>query len=275
MGDADDSYDFLEIAELRRRSCARATTWSRAAACRRAAGTVLPGAMPFLHRWFGNPMFSCLARRWFRRSDPRRLLRPARLHAASSTDPLDQRCTGMEFATEMIIKASLQGARIAEVPITLHPDGRRSPRAAPEDFPRRLAHAALLPAVQPALALPGARARLLIVLGLIGYALAMPRTSIWAGRLRRAHAALREPGHHLRLPVDRSSRSSPRPSPSARVSCRPTGGSCACSHVIDLEKGLLAGVVMMLVGLVLLAAAVNQWRLVHFGRSTTPRRCAG
>ena len=39
---------------------------------------------------------------------------------------LDQRCTGMEFATEMIIKASLYGAKIAEVPITLHPDGRKA-----------------------------------------------------------------------------------------------------------------------------------------------------
>jgi hypothetical protein len=39
---------------------------------------------------------------------------------------LDQRCTGMEFATEMIIKASLYGAKIAETPITLHPDGRKS-----------------------------------------------------------------------------------------------------------------------------------------------------
>ena len=54
----------------------------------------------------------------------------------------------------MIIKASLAGARIAEVPITLHPDGRKSAPAAPEDVPRRLADAALLPDVQPALAVP-------------------------------------------------------------------------------------------------------------------------
>lgn len=122
MGDADDSYDFREIprfvAKLRE-------GYELVQGCRlpSGGGTILPGAMPFLHRWWGNPMFSAMARRWFRApiNDVNCGLRgfSRAFHAR-----LRQRCTGMEFANEMVIKMSLAGARIGEVPITLHPDGR-------------------------------------------------------------------------------------------------------------------------------------------------------
>jgi glycosyltransferase involved in cell wall biosynthesis len=59
-------------------------------------------------------------------------------------EKLNQRCTGMEFATEMIIKSSRYRAKMAEVPITLHPDGRKGAQAAPQNFPRRLADAAVV-----------------------------------------------------------------------------------------------------------------------------------
>jgi glycosyltransferase involved in cell wall biosynthesis len=122
MGDADDSYDFREIprfvAKLRE-------GFDLVQGCRlpSGGGTILPGAMPFLHRWWGNPMFSAMARRWFRAPihDVNCGLRgfSREFHAR-----LRQRCTGMEFANEMVIKMSLAGARISEVPITLHVDGR-------------------------------------------------------------------------------------------------------------------------------------------------------
>ena len=88
-------------------------------------GTVLPGAMPFLHRHLGNPMFSLMARCWFR-APIHDVYCGMRGFTKALYERLDQQCTGMEFATEMIIKASLYRARIAEVPITLHPDGRKS-----------------------------------------------------------------------------------------------------------------------------------------------------
>lgn len=122
MGDADDSYDFREIprfvAKLRE-------GYELVQGCRLPAGggTIMPGAMPFLHRWWGNPMFSAMARRWFRApiNDVNCGLRGfSRLFHAR----LRQRCTGMEFANEMVIKMSLAGAKITEVPITLHVDGR-------------------------------------------------------------------------------------------------------------------------------------------------------
>jgi len=122
MGDADDSYDFREIprfvAKLRE-------GYELVQGCRlpSGGGIIKPGAMPFLHRWWGNPMFSAMARRWFRAPihDVNCGLRgfSREFHAR-----LRQRCTGMEFANEMVIKMSLAGAKIGEVPITLHKDGR-------------------------------------------------------------------------------------------------------------------------------------------------------
>ena len=79
MGDADDSYDFLEVpnfvAKLRE-------GYDLVQGCRlpSGGGTVLPGAMPWLHRWWGNPMFSKMAQPHVSRADPRRLLWPARIY---------------------------------------------------------------------------------------------------------------------------------------------------------------------------------------------------
>ena len=123
MGDADGSYDFEEIprflAKLRE-------GYDLVQGCRlpSGGGKVMPGAMPALHRWFGNPVFSMLAQRWFH-SPIQDIYCGMRGFRKSHYDRLDQRCTGMEFATEMIIKSSLLGCKAAQVPITLHPDGRK------------------------------------------------------------------------------------------------------------------------------------------------------
>lgn len=122
MGDADDSYDFREIgkfvAKLRE-------GYDLVQGCRlpSGGGTIAPGAMPFLHRWWGNPMFTWMARRWFRApvDDVNCGLRG---FSRAFQARLRQRCTGMEFANEMVIKMALAGARITNVPITLHVDGR-------------------------------------------------------------------------------------------------------------------------------------------------------
>ena len=81
--------------------------------------------MPFLHRWWGNPMFSWMARRWFR-APIHDVYCGMRGFRRDWYLDLNQRCTGMEFATEMIIKSVRHLGRIAEVPITLHPDGRHT-----------------------------------------------------------------------------------------------------------------------------------------------------
>jgi glycosyltransferase involved in cell wall biosynthesis len=126
MGDADDSYDFTALDGFLQKLRAG---YELAQGCRlpEGGGKIMSNAMPFLHRWWGNPMFSLLARVWF----------AAPIHDVNcglrgfSKDfyqRLKMQCTGMEFAVEMIIKASLLKARIAEVPITLYKDGRKSRR---------------------------------------------------------------------------------------------------------------------------------------------------
>jgi len=122
MADADDSYDFSRLdgfIDQLRSGC------DLAQGCRlpSGGGQVMPGAMPFLHRRLGNPLFSSLARHWFN-VPIHDVYCGLRGFSRNYYQQLNMRCTGMEFAVEMIVKASLMKARIGEVPITLHPDGR-------------------------------------------------------------------------------------------------------------------------------------------------------
>jgi glycosyltransferase involved in cell wall biosynthesis len=126
MGDADDSYDFSTLEGFLQKLRAG---FELVQGCRlpSGGGRIMSDAMPFLHRWWGNPMFSLLARFWF--SAPiHDVYCGMRGFSKAFYRRLQMQCTGMEFAVEMIIKASLLKARIAEVPITLHKDGRQKRR---------------------------------------------------------------------------------------------------------------------------------------------------
>ena len=122
MGDADDSYDFAEIFPFVRKL---REGYDVVMGCRlpKSGGTIAPGAMPMLHRWLGNPVLSGIGRLFFHSpvSDFHCGMRAFR---RSTIEALDLRATGMEFASEMVIKSTLMGARITEIPITLHKDGR-------------------------------------------------------------------------------------------------------------------------------------------------------
>lgn len=122
MGDADDSYDFREIPSFYKKLTAGADLVQ---GCRlpRGGGEVLPGAMPWSHRWIGNPMLTFLAANMFR-APVDDIYCGLRGFRRTWQQGLSQKCTGMEFAVEMIVKASLFGTAIAQVPIKLHPDGR-------------------------------------------------------------------------------------------------------------------------------------------------------
>lgn len=125
MGDADDSYDFGHIApfvdKLRE-------GYDLVMGCRlpRGGGTIRHGAMPWTHRWIGNPVLSGLGRLLFgsRVTD---FHCGMRAFTRDAYHRIDLKTTGMEFASEMVIKATLQGLRIGEIPITLSKDGRRRP----------------------------------------------------------------------------------------------------------------------------------------------------
>jgi len=186
MGDADDSYDFLEIPRFVE---ALRSGHDLVQGCRLPAGggQVMPGAMPFLHRWLGNPLLSWLARALFG-LPIRDIYCGMRGFTRALYDRLDQRCTGMEFATEMIIRAKMQGARFAEVPITLHPDGRRSHGPHLRTFRDgwRTLRFFLLYSPRWVFLLPGL---CLLALGALGYGLALPGVRLLGAQLG-AHTLL-------------------------------------------------------------------------------------
>jgi hypothetical protein len=103
---------------------------------------------------------------------------------------LDQRCTGMEFATEMIIKSSLMRERIAEVPITLHPDGRKSHPPHLKTFRDgwRTLRFFMMCTPRQLYLIPGI---IFVLLGLVGYALALPATKIGPPRWARTRCCSR------------------------------------------------------------------------------------
>ncbi|HEB89860.1 MAG TPA: glycosyltransferase, partial [Deltaproteobacteria bacterium] len=119
MGDADQSYDFAEAFPMIERLRAGADLVMGS----RFLGTIEKGAMPFSHRWIGNPILSFIGRRLFR-SDISDFHCGLRALTKEGYERLGLRTTGMEFASELVVKASAHGMRIEEVPITLHPDGR-------------------------------------------------------------------------------------------------------------------------------------------------------
>lgn len=122
MGDADDSYDFSSInpfVEKLREG------WELVMGCRLPAGggTVMPKAMPWKHRWIGNPALSFIGRLFFR-CPAHDFHCGLRAFTKEGFERIDLRTTGMELASELVIKSTLRGLRITEVPITLYPDGR-------------------------------------------------------------------------------------------------------------------------------------------------------
>jgi hypothetical protein len=89
-------------------------------------GTVAPGAMPWKNRWIGNPTLSFIGRLFFN-SPARDFHCGLRGFTKTAYGKMELKTTGMEFASEMVIKSTLKSLRIAEVPITLYPDGRSRP----------------------------------------------------------------------------------------------------------------------------------------------------
>jgi len=122
MGDSDDSYDFsnlgLFVQELR--------AGKDLVMGNRFKGGIAPGAMPFLHKYLGNPVLSFIGRLFFNCPvrDFHCGLRGFRQDIVSL---LDLKTTGMEFASEMVVKATLFKLNIVEVPTTLKKDGRSRP----------------------------------------------------------------------------------------------------------------------------------------------------
>ena len=260
MGDADGSYDFNAIPAFLEKL---RQGFDLVQGCRlpTGGGTVAPGAMPFLHRHLGNPLFSFLARRWFS-SSMHDVYCGLRGFTKSHYQRLEQRCSGMEFATEMIIKSCLFGAKVAEVPIVLYPDGRtRAPHLRTFRDGWRTLRFFLLCSPRQLFLTPGF---LLIVFGLTAYALALPGVSV-GGVIFDAHTllfgtvALLCGYQAIFFGVFAKALG-------AREGILPEDKRIR--RLLDsayLEIGLVVGAIALVIGIALLLGAVNQWRVAHFG----------
>lgn len=122
MGDADDSYDFAALTPF----VERLRAGDQLVMGNRFRGGIAPGAMPPLHRYLGNPVLTSIGRLFFGSpcGDFHCGLRGFEREAILG---LELRTTGMEFASEMVVRATLDELRIVEVPTTLSKDGRNRP----------------------------------------------------------------------------------------------------------------------------------------------------
>jgi len=261
MGDADGSYDFEEIphflAKLR-------NGYELVQGCRlpSGGGQVQRGAMPFLHRWVGNPMFSLMARRWFK-SPIHDIYCGMRAFTKSHYERLEQRCTGMEFATEMIIKSSLLGAKATEVPITLYPDGRKTHAPHLKTFRDgwRTLRFFLLCTPRRLFLIPG---EILLTLGFIACVLALASVHI-GGVVFDAHTLL---FGMLALLCGYEAAFFAIFAKALAIKQGLLPEDPRLTRFLDtfnLEVGLVVAVVALLIGLILLGTAVNHWWLVNFG----------
>jgi hypothetical protein len=261
MGDADDSYDFGEIprfvAKLR-------DGHELVQGCRlpSGGGVVERGAMPFWHRWLGNPVLTLIARLWFK-SPLHDVNCGMRAFTRELYDRLDLRCTGMEYAVEMIIKASFAGARTVEIPITLHPDGRKShtPHLRTLRDGWRTLRLFLLYSPTWLFLVPGG---LLAGAGLVGYALAMPGAEIRGARLD-VHTLMVASlavicGYQSALFAVLTKTFA------VAEGLLPTDGRFRWFlSTFNLERGLVGGIVTLVVGLLFIAFAAYDWSVTGFG----------
>jgi glycosyltransferase involved in cell wall biosynthesis len=262
MGDADESYDFLEIpkfiAKLRE-------GYDLVQGCRlpRGGGVIKEGAMPFSHRWVGNPMFTWLAGLLFN-APINDVYCGLRGFTRKHFDFLEQRCTGMEFATEMIIKSSMYCAKIAEVPITLHRDGRiaHPPHLRTFRDGWRTLRFFLLYSPKWLFYFPG---RFLIFLGLLCYALALPKVSLFGLVTFDVQTMLFGSlfitcGYQaiLFFILTKTFAISEKLHPTSERFVR-------FNHRINLERGLMFSLVAVCAGLFLLGVVMYDWKSVNFG----------
>jgi glycosyltransferase involved in cell wall biosynthesis len=123
MGDADDSYDFLNLGPF----VEKLRQGYDLVMGNRFKGGIKPGAMPPLHKYLGNPVLTAIARLFYWNPPCGDFHCGLRGFSKSAAQAMDLRTTGMEFASEMVVKATLRKMRITEVPTTLSPDGRSRP----------------------------------------------------------------------------------------------------------------------------------------------------
>lgn len=261
LADADNRYDLSEIGRFLEPLRAG---HDLVQGCRLPAGggRIESGAIVWINRVLAIPLFSWLARQWFG-ARVRDVFCGLRAFSRSAYDRWALRCIGMEFATEMIIKASLFHDRIAEVPVSYRPDWRsvRRPHLKNIRDGWRTFRLFLISSPRWLFLAPGGLA---ILLGLVGYYLGYANVSLFSVRfdvhtillsslvIILGYQAVLFAGFTILFALNE--RFLP---PSPRVKW--------WVQRINMERGLLLGVMVFAVGLGFLVSAVLLWREHQFG----------
>jgi hypothetical protein len=261
MGDADDSYDFSNIQGFVQKF---REGNDLVMGCRlpSGGGTISPGAMPWKNRWIGNPALSFIGRLFFH-CPARDFHCGLRGFTVAGYRQLELKTRGMEFASEMVIKATLKSLRISEVPITLHPDGRsRPPHLKPWRDGWRHLRFMLLFSPRWLFIWPG------LVLSLLGLVLAVPLTigPVNIGQVQFNTNTLLVAGMMLIIGFQVLFFGV-----FTKLYCVAAGLQPESKHItmllrgFSLERGILAGLLLITVGVTFLSAAVLMWQRVRFG----------
>lgn len=258
MGDADQSYDFGAAMPFVEKLRAGADLVMGS----RFRGRIEPGAMPWHHRWIGNPVLSFVGRLFFRTgvSDFHCGLRGL---SRDAYERMGLRTTGMEFASEMVVKASVQKMRIAEVPIVLRPDARtRAPHL--RSFRDGWRHLRFLMILSPrwTLFVPG------LAMALVGAGIFVP---VWLGPVQIGRVEL---GVHTLLAASLLllvGYQTMTIALAARIYAveeevgPPAPWLERAFGVFTLEKGLVFGALLVLAGLGCIAGVGVAWARTGFG----------
>ena len=258
MGDSDDSYDFSQLDEF----VAKLRDGFQLVMGNRFRGGIRPGAMPPLHRYLGNPLLSAAGRLFFGspcadfhcglRGFERRAILGLNLQAA-----------GMEFASEMVVRATILGLKIAEVPTTLSPDGRGRPSHL-RSWRDGWRHLRFLLLFSPRwlFLYPGF---LLFIAGVLGMAWLLPQPRMVGDFILDIHTLLYASaavtvGFQSMLFWMFAKVYGMR---AGFVPWDPLFRSII--GVVTLESGLIAGGVLLLAGVILGVYALSSWNLAGFG----------
>ena len=258
MGDADDSYDFSNLMPylLKLREGYDLVMGNRF------KGGIKPGAMPFLHKYLGNPVLSFIGRLFYK-SNIGDFHCGLRGFSKKAYYTMELKTTGMEFASEMIVKASLKNLQITEVPTILSPDGRTRPPHL-NTWRDGWRHLRFLVLYSPnwLFLIPGL---ILMVFGLITSAVLISGP-ISIGRVNfDVHTLLFSSGffligfqfilfYGLTKVFTVENELLPKSKKYDRL-----------FNFINLEKGLIAGFILVIVGAILSVVAYSDWQAIGYG----------
>ncbi len=261
MGDADDSYDFSDINGFVKKF---SEGYELIMGCRLpvGGGTISPGAMPWKNRWIGNPVLSFIGRLFFK-CPAHDFHAGLRGYTRIAFEKMDLQTTGMEFASEMVIKSTLKGLKISEVPITLHKDGRsRPPHLKPWRDGWRHLRFMLLFSPRWLFLVPGL---LLMALGAV-FASALALGNFQLGAVQFNVGTLIVAGMTIIVGFQLVAFAFFTKVFAIAEGLLPDDPKLSrMFKTFTLEKGLVFGLLVLLAGIILLAHSVWIWQQAHYG----------